>query len=306
MNEKEAKRYLAAFADGELDIEQNLRVLAYVNMDRAAATRVAHQQQLREWTGRAMREMTPAMPAWLVEQLGRIGESDAADPGYPRDVPRSSSGVQEQNDTPPGNFPLDYFFRGRGWSRGWAVAAVLALCALTIFASYLRSPGVFHPINTTTSTTLVSDSLVEAMIQRHRACIESLDRLHSYPDGNPLTIEDASLRIGEELGRPVYANMALDGAGYQFVKAGPCSLPGPHAAHVMYRGGDARTGSLSLWMCADDRPWPLSDDQPVTVRGEGSPHPILAWRHQGMLYFLVGDSYPGVQRAYQALCAGCS
>jgi len=48
MKESEIRKYLPAFADGELDVEQNLKVLEHMAMDPKATRRVMHQQQLKQ------------------------------------------------------------------------------------------------------------------------------------------------------------------------------------------------------------------------------------------------------------------
>ena len=54
----ECKKYLAAFADGELDVDQNLRLLERMKMDPNATARVTHQQQLRENVCRSLHLQT--------------------------------------------------------------------------------------------------------------------------------------------------------------------------------------------------------------------------------------------------------
>ena len=59
MDSKEILRYVEAFADGELDVEQNLRVLEHMAMNPTATRRVLHQQQLRQAVERVIRQVTP-------------------------------------------------------------------------------------------------------------------------------------------------------------------------------------------------------------------------------------------------------
>ena len=70
-SKKECKKYLAAFADGELDVDQNLRLLEHMKMDPNATARVAHQQQLRE----AQRQPSAGLHDGAVETVGRAQRS---------------------------------------------------------------------------------------------------------------------------------------------------------------------------------------------------------------------------------------
>jgi len=65
MDDKTIRKYLAAFADGELEVEQNLRVLEHAAMNPQATRRVMHQQQLRRAVGAPMASHAPAAPPWL-------------------------------------------------------------------------------------------------------------------------------------------------------------------------------------------------------------------------------------------------
>ncbi len=77
MDDKQVKCYIGAFADGELDVEQSLRV-ARAHGDGPAhhQAQSLHQQQLRQRTAKVMSEPVEA-PAPLRQQLEQLAQHRA-------------------------------------------------------------------------------------------------------------------------------------------------------------------------------------------------------------------------------------
>ena len=78
MDDKEVRKYLAAFADGELEVEQNLRVLEQMAMNPQATRRVMHQQQLRRAIKRSIDESTPEDSDRLRETISDLAQNTPA------------------------------------------------------------------------------------------------------------------------------------------------------------------------------------------------------------------------------------
>ena len=109
--------------------------------------------------------------------------------------------------------------------------------------------------------------------------------------------------VTQHLGMESYPCLDLNGIGYEFAVAGPCTIPGDKAAHLIYKS-KARTGlnhTISLWITPDDGTLDLAPDTVFRIRGPESPTPIITWRHNNLIYYIVGESYPDVQKAYLAL-----
>lgn len=150
MDNKESRKYLAAFADGELDVEQNLRVLEHIAMNPDATRRVMHQQQLRQSVRRSMRAQAPATPQALRDQITGMAAGSRLDPaGSPDDAVLSRIGR---------------------WLPT-AVAAILLLAAILVATSVIaaRRHGDFSgPLDART---------VLAFQQRHVECASMPGRL---------------------------------------------------------------------------------------------------------------------------------
>src|SRR6185295_16269856 len=68
-DEKDLRKYLTPFADGELDVEQSVRVLEHMAMNPQATQREMHQQQLRQAIGRHLLARAPSAPPDLKARL---------------------------------------------------------------------------------------------------------------------------------------------------------------------------------------------------------------------------------------------
>ena len=75
MNPKDVRKFISAFADGELDVEQNLRVLEQLAMDPQTTKRVLHQQQLCKAVGRAISEPRSMAPGALKAKMMELAET---------------------------------------------------------------------------------------------------------------------------------------------------------------------------------------------------------------------------------------
>jgi len=280
MDEKEARKYLAAFADGELDIEQNLELLEYMKMDSNATARVTHQQQLREAVDRTVRSNTPAMPAELRQSIEKLVAADEA--GEPSPVAGRIVPVWLSNSL--------------------SVAAVVAFAAMVMFMSATRTT-VLTPSDAN-AYSLITDTRASQFFSRHTGCTEVIERLHQYVDA-PEELTAVPSFISQQLGSGVYDSLDLSNAGYEFVAAGDCRVPCKKAAHLVYRAKPetGRNDSISLWIAPDKGNLNIMEDAMYRARGPEFPHQIIVWRHAGSIYYLVGDFYPAVEKAYVTLAS---
>ncbi len=297
MNHQEAKKYLAAFADGELDVDQNLQMLEQLKMDPQATARVEHQQQLREVVKQSMTNQTPQLPQALrqtltnmideAETTSNVDSQDFAQPHHPR----------QPLSMPPSHHRS---VAGRlGWRLGLSFAAVLAIGA-SIWLTMKPAPSpIFVSGNT---MNLMPISQAQQMTKRHLNCSQMIEKLMDFNRG-PVTLEQMPNLIQEQLGSQSYPTLDLSGIGYQFLKAGPCTLPGNKAAHLIYQAAPhtGRHDAISLWITADNGSMKIASDVVYGIRGKEYAHPIMIWRHGGLLYYLVGDSYPDMKQVYLTL-----
>lgn len=72
MNPKHLRKFLSAFADGELATEQNLRILKRMALDPQTTRRVMHRQQLRKMVRRAMDDPALKAPETMRPQIVKL------------------------------------------------------------------------------------------------------------------------------------------------------------------------------------------------------------------------------------------
>ncbi len=269
LDHDEVRGYLAAFADGELDVEQNLRVLEHMAMDPQSTRRVMHQQQLRQAVGRVIRGDAPGAPADL---RGKVEAALADVPAT--NTPRSTRA------------PRSVLAVIGRWAPA-AVAAVLLVSALTV----LRTADSSGPA-VAGADVLFSAAKVQEFGRRHVSCSRMLDRLHGS-ELFPRQVSQLPGALTAYLGDsgPVLGSLDLTGLGYRFVGAGKCLVPGTGSVHLVYEAAErtARSDSLSLWIRAYDGKTDIEPGKLYTASGPSAVHPVLVWRVGDVVYYLVGD-----------------
>ncbi|HAI13834.1 MAG TPA: hypothetical protein DCM28_19165 [Phycisphaerales bacterium] len=290
----ECKKYLAAFADGELDVDQNLRLLERMKMDPNATARVTHQQQLRENVCRCMSADCPPMPDALKQSVMQMLEEPSIDE-HEAVIARIRP------------YQVTAFLS--------SIAAAIAIC-LSLFM-YFNQPNVtpgfeysqvaneehIPGFNDYTAASILPASQIDRFSNRHTSCAQKISILHQFAS-NPTSVEEMPKVISEHLGKQAYPCLNLSNIGYEFAAAGPCKIPNKNAsAHLVYKSTnpDGKQDTISLWIAPDDGTLDLVPDKAFRIRGPESSHPIIAWRHNNLVYYIVGDTYTNVQRAYVAL-----
>ena len=304
-DDNDLRKYIEAFADGELDVETNLRVLERMAMNPQATQRVMHQQELRRLVDRAMREQTPAVPADLRAKIEAMSQQAAVESASAPS--RSSDGSR-----------LSFATLLRRWAPALAASILLAV-AIFLWSSN-RSNNVtpepsdpprqaFHdgtfdaPIF---RTDLVESSRAGRMGNRHENCAAKIEALVGT-DKLSKNVSEIPAKIAAYLGPQISVPIPdLSGLGYEFRGAGTCSLPGGKAVHLVYKpiDGTNRTDSMSLWIRGDEAGQvQIEEGRLYTPTDSDSPHPIMVWRRGSAVYYLVGNTNSRLTDAASALYA---
>lgn len=280
LDEHELRNCLAAFADGELDLDQTLRVLQRMAMDPQATRRAVHQQQLRQAVGKAMAQ--PTAPDALKQ---RIGEMMATTPTEQTPLgPVARIGATRQ---------------AASTMRRWSP---LAMAAMLFIAALVTVNFGFGDIRADAVT--LEPTRLAAFDRRHNACTKNPATLYhgeAYPTDVRSLPEVAMKFIGV-----TPCKLDLTDTGYRYIGAGECNAPGGKAVHLLYESTDpAHDGKrLSLWIVRDDGRQVLKPDKVYTV-DDPQGRPMLVWRRGDVRYYLMGDldTEPQVNRAAHRLLA---
>ncbi len=317
---------LAAYADGELDAAQCRALLreAQALPDAPEASRCAeHQRQLRTLLAGCMDcQKTMRCP----DELRRCIEGIAQDCGCDE---ASSTDARANREKAPA--PLA--FAGASSSASawrWGIAAAL-LFALIGGMYALTSPrgnpsqiaegprSAQPPAAAAAGVSLASfaERRLQGLVTRHVRCSAGL----SSPGNTDAFATDPDALAGQVADTldcpPLPVDLDLAPAGLTLRLAGRCTAPGPGAMHLIYDAAPstntptdpdtppAPTATVSLWIKPYD---PHAD--PICTPGhlevladDGTPHPVMLWRDERLMYVLVGDAMPHIQRAQQTLTA---
>lgn len=277
--------YLTAFADGELDAAQNLKVLDYLAAHPEAISLMKEQQKLRLEAARVIRSNTPPAPASLRECITRL--CSAAPVGLPQ--------TDQRNPPTTGATALVT----PKWPRsGWmpSVAAMLLLVGGGIIGAMMRGAGPTAapgPHDAPLAALPVPLTLVDSVVRVHVDCSRFVAPLHAAKF--PQELGPLATAIRQDLGRDVpYPDLST--IGYELIGAGPCHAPLKGIAHLLYRSTakDVRD-TLSVFVQPYTAQLTLEPGKAYLVSLPGAAHPVLAWRTERVIYFAIGDDLEPVR-----------
>lgn len=299
MNQHECRKYIPAFADGELDVEQNLKVLEQMAMDPTNTRRVLHQQQLRKACSHAMDTAECRCPDELRSKIAALAEAepahDASDPALSEDAGVPSASHQTYTG-PPVIARI-----GR-----WAPVAVAAMLLIGTLVVLYQAPGGISDAWPYINRVVMGNTDPDLLSGRHELCSSDVSKLYAgiespeHVSALPGTVDDY---FGDDLGR-IDSTLDLSVLGYEFERVGVCAAPGKGAVHVVYRApeGSGRTDAISLWIKPDTGEFSdLTPNVLHTAAESNTGRPLLFWRHDGRVYYLIGDSPTDTRRAAHML-----
>ncbi|MBC7785723.1 MAG: hypothetical protein H7144_17990 [Burkholderiales bacterium] len=266
------RQQLTAFADGELEPAQSLELLHYLCDHPEVLAILREQQQLRFAASRAVLNATPSLPPELRQKVESIVAQQ------PANVSSAAS---------------PWWSPGR--TAGIAAAILLAACAFWVGKHFTQTAdGTESALNQTSDPALVRVSLRDAVVRVHVDCSRFPSK-HSAEFPRELSPLAESIRRDLKLDNP-YPN--LSSAGFKFAGAGPCAEPLENTAHLLYVPIDpGQRDTLSIFVQAFTGQVDWEKDTVVTLSAPDSPHPVLAWRSDQVVYFLVGNDLNSAQKA---------
>lgn len=293
---KPDNRALLACADTELQGDRQTEALRAMAADPQVVRTVLHQQQLRQAVCRSMEQMAPSTPEACCEQVAQMaGLQDKAlfDSNLKGDIVGS----------------INVAALLRRWVPT-ALAAALLIGSFAVLRTAIRTRDAARldadaklvTIKGEISTPdrggskLIGDALLDRFARRHVSCSTMVDRLEQAAWPREVAALPEALAVF--LSAPTYSVLDLSTIGYRYEGSGPCKLPGTQSVHLIYRANDDfRRDALSLWMCPDDNRFDIQEDKLHQVTSLQYPHPMYVWRHDGVIYYLMGDSEEYVRQA---------
>lgn len=266
---------VTAFADGELDDSTILTVLEYLAAHPEGLELMRNQQRLRMAAGRAVRTQTPPVSAALRQRIGGLA---TAVPEAP--APRRSS----------------------RWLTRWRVLTVAAACLAAGMLAGRWLPVAAPPpqvVITPPRKSVVPVTLVAEASRIHGECSRLAEGLHTA--GYPKEMGRLKQAVRDDLdSRNPYPD--LSAIGFWFTGVGPCRAPLADTIHLHYRArGGFHPKTLSVFVQLYSGQVELEPGKLYLLSGPRSPFPMLAWRTESVVYYLVADDLDTAQRARELI-----
>lgn len=263
MNCTKFRKFVGAFADGELDVAQNLEALEHLNVCRDCAAHVANitnlKTAIRRIYGRA------ETPNALRDQV--LATLKTAARGSPQEVRTNS-----QAPSPPQHrlmAPL-----------GMAAAIVVAVTVWQAWPAPSPKSGAI---------TVVPGQTVRDVRTQHQRCLKA-GALHHAAD-LPRTFSGIERLLSAELKLKVLAP-DLSAHGFALVGADRCGILGRKGAHLLYRSVVSPT-AISIftvvhlgWLRSADH---QGDGRYAYMSGSDDGIAVLAWHDGPQTYVACGD-----------------
>ncbi len=269
LGEQNIRQRLTAFADGELTSFQIIEVLDYLSANPEALTWMKEEHRLRLEADRAVREQTPPVPPNLRARIAKMAVEMEAPKHRDWNTPRS----------PAGRWRLPLI------AAGFLVAGIMITFAVLRPRAHVPAAG---------PAAIVPVALVNTITYTHVDC-SRLAAVHTLEFPKQLT--GLSAAVEKDLGSSE-PHPDLSKLGYRYLGAGPCKKPLENTAHLLYAtiGGDVRD-TLSVFVQTYSGQFSMQPGKVYIVSAPDSPHPMLAWRTEGVVYFVVGDDAATVDHA---------
>ncbi len=242
MNCNEVRKYLYAFADGELETPENLDVLEHLNMCPGCTQKINVQQRLRENIARVMSEVTapPELRAAVITLLRTQVDDSSSESNAPASTdtfpsPRLESEpdgrprerTAQHDDVTEGNHHEGahvHLGMRRYWISG-ALAAALLLAVVGMWPkSSPNSPAIDSPIQliSYTDTSESGRALAELIYQEH---LKGCDNPAHHHAGIAHNLDEAAAQLSERMdGCPMLRCDRLVGDDVEFASANICTL----------------------------------------------------------------------------------
>lgn len=261
MDCKRFRKYIGAFADGELDVEHNLDALEHLNMCPICTARVTEVATLRESLQRVYGNI--AAPSHLKEKIVAMVRDDRI--------------TQTQGSA-----------RARRVIRLFVPLAAVASLLLVV-AVWRPWTGARAPV---LSAANLPAQLVANVRSQHRTCVWQRGPNH-HDAARPRDPKLITTMLARDLGM-VVAVPELGVRGYELVTVDRCRVGRRKASHAIYRSG-VPNGELSFFTV--ERTASLASDRVATtpdrelVAADHAPLSVVGW-HDGPQTYLACAEVP--------------
>ena len=280
MNEQPSESELIGYIDGVLPPDRRAFVERAIAADRELRHQLRRLIKLRSAARRVVRQNTPAVPDELRARIEAMMQVPAETPAAVRRV--TPLARKTTSPKPAWIYPL--------WRP--ALAAGLAACVgLGIWLAVQRFdlPGI-SPRNIVQNTgpNGLPSQLVSMVQARHLKCVMMGNNFEDPKFSHVLA--DVGPEVRRYLGDAV-AIPDLTAIGLEFAGVGPCQLDGGRTLHWLFRNPSDPKVNVSVFVQPYTGQVAFDRNTTVVIAGPTSQFPMLVWRDDKFVYYLIGDDF---------------
>ena len=272
IDEHNIEQQLSAFVDGELDAAQMTLVLDYLAAHREALDSLRGHQRLRASAASILRNQAPPPSASLRARVEQIAFEHRPKLEPAIAIHRSPSRI--------------------GWQ--WAAVAAMLIIGFAAgrWAYFARSTSP-QIVIAEPPPPVVPVSIISHAAAIHADCSRLAMGLHTA--GYPIELGGLADAVRRDLSsdKPF---PDLSSIGFVYRGAGPCGSPLPNTIHLLYRAKDS-THALSVFVQTNNGQFSMKEGTLYTLSDPRSPFPMLGWRTPRVVYFLIADDAPTIEKA---------
>lgn len=263
MDCKRFRKYVGAFADGELEVQQNLEVLDHLKMCPECVARVDEVAMLKKSLRKTFDDARA--PAELSEKINAACDSTV--------VPEPTRKVLRADER--GSILFRF-----GFPLGMAAAFLL------VFTISQSEPQSVPQLGT---ITVVKGRVVADVLEQHRFCVDARGLLH-HNRALPRELEPLAKRLSKHLKLNVLVP-DLASRGFRLIGADYCGIRGRRGAHVLYRSTDT-AGLLSIFttrFLPEIGTGELPDPSELRFFVSSSEMPVVVWHQEHQTFAICGN-----------------
>ncbi len=301
MSNRPSQSELIAYIDGALAPEKRAAVEKEIAANRQLRHQLRQLIKLRSTARKAVRDSTDPVPDALRARIEAMLQVEVQKPVA---KPRTQVVSKPVKRNSPWIYPI------------WRPALVAGLAACIAIGVWVGLPSLNDPLNPSAVTlprtiarTIVQDAsraglpaeLVSVVQARHLKCVMMGNNFEDPKFSHILADVGPAVRqyLGDSVAIPDLSSINLDFAG-----VGPCQVDGGKTLHWLFRNPSDPKIHVSVFVQPFSGQVAFDQNSAFVIAGPNAQFPMLVWRDDKFVYYLIGDDFGATSQTATKLGVG--